>query len=72
MIETLAERRGMSAEEMWRKLKAANSLNRIAEPEEIACATVFTASDDSSAMTGYNMIISCGLHFIHPQEPQRL
>jgi len=72
MIEALAERRGMSSEEMWRKLKAANSLNRIAEPEEIACATVFTASDDSSAMTGHNMIVSCGFHLIHPQELHRL
>ncbi|HUS69887.1 MAG TPA: SDR family oxidoreductase [Anaerolineae bacterium] len=72
MIEALAERRGMSAEEMWRKLKAANSLNRIAEPEEIARAVVFMASDDSSAMTGHNMIVSCGFHLIHPQELHRL
>ena len=71
MIQALAERRGMSAEEMCRKLKVANSLNRIAEPREIASATVFTASDDPSAITGYNMIVSCGFHLIHPQELHR-
>ncbi len=72
MITALAHRRGMPAEDMWRKLNASNSLNRIAEPEEIARAVVFLASDDSSAMTGHNMIVSCGFHLIHPQELHRL
>jgi NAD(P)-dependent dehydrogenase (short-subunit alcohol dehydrogenase family) len=72
MITALAKRRGITEEEMWRKLKASNSLNRIAEPEEIARAVVFMASDDSSAMTGHNMIVSCGFHLIHPQELHRL
>jgi len=72
MITALAKRRGLTAEDMWRKLKASNSLNRIAEPEEIARAVVFMASDDSSAMTGHNMIVSCGFHLIHPQELHRL
>ncbi len=68
MIRVLAKRRGMTPEDMWSKVNASNSLNRIAEPEEIARAVVFLASDDSSAMTGHNMIVSCGLHLIHPQE----
>ena len=72
MITALAEMRGMAAEDMWRKLKASNSLNRIAEPKEIARAVVFMASDDSSAMTGHNMIVSGGFHLIHPQELHRL
>ena len=72
MITALAKRRGIAEQEMWRKLKASNSLNRIAEPEEIARAVVFMASDDSSAMTGHNMIVSCGFHLIHPQELHRL
>lgn len=72
MIAALAKRRGMTAEEMWRKLKASNSLNRIAEPGETVRAAVFMASDGSSAMTGHNMIVSCGFHLIHPQELHRL
>jgi hypothetical protein len=29
-------------------------------------------SDDSSATTGHNMIVSCGVYLIHPQELHRL
>jgi NAD(P)-dependent dehydrogenase (short-subunit alcohol dehydrogenase family) len=67
-IAALARRHGLPEEEMWRKVKAVNSLNRIAEPEEIARAVVFLASDDSSAITGHNLVVSCGFHLIHPQE----
>ncbi len=72
MITALANRQGIPPDEFWRKLKASNSLNRIAEPEEIARAVVFLASDDSSAMTGHNMIVSCGFHLIHPQEIHKM
>jgi NAD(P)-dependent dehydrogenase (short-subunit alcohol dehydrogenase family) len=72
MIAGLAKSRGVPEEEMWRKVKAANSLNRIAEPEEIARAVVFLASDDSSAITGHNLVVSCGFHLIHPQELHNL
>ncbi len=72
MITALANRQGILPDEFWRKLKASNSLNRIAEPEEIARAVVFLASDDSSAMTGHNMIVSCGFHLIHPQEIHKM
>jgi NAD(P)-dependent dehydrogenase (short-subunit alcohol dehydrogenase family) len=68
----LAHRRGITEEDMWRELKASNSLDRIAEPEELARAAVFLASDDSSALTGHSMIVSCGFHLIHPQEPHKL
>jgi enoyl-[acyl-carrier-protein] reductase (NADH) len=72
MINALAKKSGITEEDMWRKLNASNSLNRIAEPEEIASAVLFLASDDSSAMTGHNMIVSCGFHLIHPQEIYKL
>jgi enoyl-[acyl-carrier-protein] reductase (NADH) len=41
-------------------------LKRIAEPSEIATCVVFLASDDSGAITGHNLIASCGFHLIHP------
>ena len=31
-----------------------------------------TGKDDTGAMTGHDMIVSCGLHLIHPQELHRL
>jgi hypothetical protein len=36
--------------------------------EEMARAVELVASGDSSAMTGHNMIVSCGSHLFHPQE----
>jgi meso-butanediol dehydrogenase/(S,S)-butanediol dehydrogenase/diacetyl reductase len=57
---------GISYEEMMSKITDNNALKRIAEPSEIAACVVFLASDDSSAMTGHNLIVSCGFHLIHP------
>jgi NAD(P)-dependent dehydrogenase (short-subunit alcohol dehydrogenase family) len=57
---------GIAYEEVMRKLTDNNALKRIAEPSEIAACIVFLASDDSSAMTGHNLIASCGFHITHP------
>jgi NAD(P)-dependent dehydrogenase (short-subunit alcohol dehydrogenase family) len=57
---------GISYDEMMSKITDNNALKRIAEPSEIAACVVFLASDDSSAMTGHNLIVSCGFHLIHP------
>lgn len=42
------------------------ALKRIAEPSEIAAAALFFASDESSAITGQNLAVSCGFHALHP------
>lgn len=57
---------GISYEEVMRKLTDNNALKRIAKPSEIAACIVFLASDDSSAMTGHNLVASCGFHITHP------
>jgi NAD(P)-dependent dehydrogenase (short-subunit alcohol dehydrogenase family) len=57
---------GVSYEEMMRRITDNNALKRIAEPSEIAACVVFLASDDSSAMTGHNLVVSCGFHLVHP------
>ena len=57
---------GVSYEEMMNRITDNNALKRIAEPSEIAACVVFLASDDSSAMTGHNLVASCGFHLIHP------
>ncbi len=57
---------GISYEEMMSKITDNNALKRIAEPSEIAACVVFLASDDSSAITGHNLVASCGFHLIHP------
>jgi NAD(P)-dependent dehydrogenase (short-subunit alcohol dehydrogenase family) len=57
---------GISYDEMMSKISDNNALKRIAETSEIAACVVFLASDDSSAITGHNLIASCGFHLIHP------
>ena len=57
---------GISYEEMMTRITNNNALKRIAEPSEIAACVVFLASDDASAMTGHNLVVSCGFHLIHP------
>ena len=67
-IRDWARNRGFSYKEMMGKIMDKNSLKRIAEPSEIAACAVFLASDDSSAITGHNLIASCGFHITHPEE----
>lgn len=65
-VKTAAKSAGISYDEVMNKLTDNNALKRIAETEEIAACIVFLASDDSSAMTGHNLVASCGFHITHP------
>jgi len=65
-VQTSAKTAGISYDEVMKKLAENNALKRIAETEEIANCIVFLASDDSSAMTGHNLVASCGFHITHP------
>lgn len=53
---------GKTFEEMMTTLAANNSLKRIATEEECAAVAVFLASDESSAVTGVTVPVSCGQH----------
>jgi NAD(P)-dependent dehydrogenase (short-subunit alcohol dehydrogenase family) len=53
---------GKTFEEMMDTLAANNSLKRIATEEECAAVAVFLASDESSAVTGVTLPVSCGQH----------
>ena len=65
-MKTAAKDAGTSYEQVMSKLTDNNALKRIAETEEIAACIVFLASDDSSAITGHNLVVSCGFHITHP------
>jgi enoyl-[acyl-carrier-protein] reductase (NADH) len=41
------------------------SLRRFVEASEVAAAAVFLASDESSAITGETLVVSCGKHMMH-------
>ncbi len=63
-----AKEAGTSYENIMAKLTDNNALRRIAEPSEIAACVVFLASDDASAITGHNLVASCGFHITHPNQ----
>ncbi|MDH4067464.1 MAG: SDR family oxidoreductase [Dehalococcoidia bacterium] len=65
-VKVSATDAGITYKEMMRRITNNNALRRIAEPSEVAACVVFLASDDSSAMTGHNLVVSCGFHLIHP------
>lgn len=65
-IKQSAKDAGISDKAMLKKITDFNSIKKIAEPSEIAACAVFLASDDSSAVTGHNLIANCGFHIVHP------
>ena len=61
MVETEGLHAGGMAESDFRKmLEAQTPLGRIAQPEDIARAAVFFASDDAGWVTGQSLIVSGG------------
>jgi NAD(P)-dependent dehydrogenase (short-subunit alcohol dehydrogenase family) len=58
------------AEALWKEheqeLAAAIALNRIGEPDDVAAAIVFLASDAAAWITGETMVIDGGLRLGNP------
>jgi NAD(P)-dependent dehydrogenase (short-subunit alcohol dehydrogenase family) len=68
IIDMLAKPLNISHDEMMTKVLRHYSLRRMAKPSEIGTVALFLASDDSSAITGQNLIVSCGFHMLDPDE----
>ena len=61
MVETEGLHSGGLAESAFRKtVEAPTPLGRIAQPEDIARAAVFFASDDAGWVTGQSLILAGG------------
>lgn len=56
----VAEKYGITVEQVYEQTAAKSDLKRLPEPDEIARAVVFLASDWSSAVTGQTLDVNCG------------
>jgi NAD(P)-dependent dehydrogenase (short-subunit alcohol dehydrogenase family) len=65
VVRAKAEALGLSYDEVMASLTSDCALKRLVEPSEVAAAAVFLASDESSAITGHTLVVSCGKHILH-------
>jgi NAD(P)-dependent dehydrogenase (short-subunit alcohol dehydrogenase family) len=61
VIEGQVASRGITAEQAREELTSAAALKRMVDPEEVAAACVFLASDAASGITGEDLNVSAGL-----------
>ena len=59
-FEWMAKERGVTAQDVYDEVAGRSDLKRIAEPDEVAAATLFLASDLASAVTGVCLDVNCG------------
>jgi NAD(P)-dependent dehydrogenase (short-subunit alcohol dehydrogenase family) len=61
-MKAKAQATNIPFEEIMESLATNSSLKRMAEESEVAAVAVFLASDESSAVTGQTISVSCGQH----------
>lgn len=66
VIKNSAKKQGVPYKDLLAKIGSYNSLKRMVNPSEIGSCAVFFASDDASAVTGQNLVVSCGFHITDP------
>jgi NAD(P)-dependent dehydrogenase (short-subunit alcohol dehydrogenase family) len=59
-IERIVQRTGRSAEEAERQIANQTPLGRLLEPEEVADAVVYLASDAAAAINGQTLVLDGG------------
>ena len=64
-VRLMARSGNVPEEEVREGLIADCSLKRFVEASEVAKAAVFLACDESSAITGHTLVVSCGKHVMH-------
>ncbi len=55
VFEQMAEKNGITAQQVADELAVRHGMQRVAEPEEVAAPIVFLASDAASFITGINL-----------------
>jgi NAD(P)-dependent dehydrogenase (short-subunit alcohol dehydrogenase family) len=61
VIDAQAEARGIPPEEIRREFEAQAALRRLTEPEDVARAAVFLASDAAAGITGADINVNAGV-----------
>ncbi|MGB6244256.1 SDR family oxidoreductase [Gordonia sp. (in: high G+C Gram-positive bacteria)] len=56
----VAEKYGITAEQVYEQTAARSDLKRLPEPDEIADSVLFLASDMARAITGHTLDVNCG------------
>lgn len=59
-FEWMAKERGVTPQDIYDEVAGKSDLKRIADPDEVANATLFLASDLASAITGVCLDVNCG------------
>jgi len=60
VIKSQAEGRGIAEEAVQAEMEAESALNRLTQPEDIARAAVFLASDEAAGLTGADLNVNSG------------
>jgi NAD(P)-dependent dehydrogenase (short-subunit alcohol dehydrogenase family) len=60
----VAKKYGITADQVYEQTAARSDLKRLPEPDEIAKAVVFLASDWASAITGQTLDVNCGEYHV--------
>ena len=60
VIEAQAAARGVTSDEVRGEFEAESPLGRLTEPEDVARAVVFLASDDAAGLTGVDLNVNSG------------
>ncbi len=60
MVEKQADQRGVEPAEVYAEIAADTDLRRLPEPDDIANAVLFLASDLARAITGQCLDVNCG------------
>lgn len=61
VIEKQAEARGLSVDQARQAFKAGSPLHRLVDPDDVAQAVVFLASDEAVGITGTDLNVSSGM-----------